>query len=71
MPIGLHRELAQAAAAQRVSMNQLVCIALAGALGRMSDDPPTANFGADRFHGMAQITDFDSIMRSMGYDDEE
>ena len=35
MPKTLHRELFDTAIAQRVSMNQLICVALAGALERM------------------------------------
>ena len=33
MPVGLHRELAYAAKAEGVSMNQFICTVLAGAVG--------------------------------------
>jgi hypothetical protein len=75
MPIGLHRELAETAAQQRVSMNQLICVAVAGALERVRDLPSRSDSYSPfepAPRGIASVgPDFDAIMRSMGYDDHE
>ena len=70
MPISLHRELAHAAVEQKVSMNQLVCIALAGALERRHNDPARPYSGT-KGQSAPVGSDFDAIMRSMGYDDPD
>ena len=40
MPSSLHDDLAQAAAAEGVSLNQYICTTLAGAVQWQSRDPP-------------------------------
>jgi hypothetical protein len=70
MPVSLHRELAETAKYQRVSINQLACVALAGSLGRMNSGPIPDDVGDP--HGLSKVgPGFESIMRSMGFDETD
>jgi hypothetical protein len=82
MPKRLHREVFETAIAERVSMNQLICVALAGALERMNvertradaerNEIPSIGLGGGGRSSLSQSgAAFDSIMGSMGYEDHE
>jgi hypothetical protein len=62
MPLDLHRELENAAKAQKVSMNQFVCTVLAGELGwttRAKKETPAAG-------GEQEYNEFDEARRRLG-----
>lgn len=66
MPVSLHRELAEAAALEKVSINHFACVALATVLARVKIEPMTDD--ASDSHGITSVgPGFDAIMRSMGY----
>jgi hypothetical protein len=69
IPVSLHRELAESAAIQRVSMNQFVSLAIAGALERLREPPPKFDPFKAAF-GPPTETNYDGIMGSLGYEDE-
>jgi hypothetical protein len=67
MPVALHRELAETASLQRVSLNHFACVALATVLARVKVEPVPDIDPPDRPGITTAGPGFDVIMRSMGY----
>jgi len=68
MPVALHRELAEAASLQRVSINHFACVALATVLARVKVEQVPDMDPRDSQGITVAGPGFDTIMRSMGYE---
>jgi hypothetical protein len=75
MSKSLHSELDRVAATQGVSMNHLVCLAIATALQRIEMEPlreAAAKADLAARHGLSMDgPSYEELMDSMGYDDPD